>query len=371
MARIVLVVDGSVPSERFVQGVHRYSRRHQLEWTMHLQVRLALTAQPLSADGLILANHQILEPEVAQAHSGLAVVSLSKPVPGHQRCAVIDVDQAAAGRLGARHFHETGLHQVATIGGWHVSTRRLVHQAFQAEAESLGMGVRHCEPPPDRDAAVYDTLIQRTLGVGPHPIGVMCHQDQDAVWLVDACQRLGLAVPEQVQVLGVGDSAFTCLRATPPLSSIAWPWYDLGQSAALSLHRLLCGAPGSDLRIVVPPLRVMVRQSTVSQGMTDPLVRRVKTLFARQSGLSVPAAAVALGVSQATLQRHCQAATGMSVHQYRHRLRLVRARDMIQTDSRSLAAIARSCGYANYARFHVHFVRCFGQSPSSYREAGR
>jgi transcriptional regulator GlxA family with amidase domain len=53
------------------------------------------------------------------------------------------------------------------------------------------------------------------------------------------------------------------------------------------------------------------------------------------------------GMSERTLTRAFRRATGLSVHAYRERLRLERARDLMQNPSMTMEAIASACGYGD------------------------
>jgi len=53
------------------------------------------------------------------------------------------------------------------------------------------------------------------------------------------------------------------------------------------------------------------------------------------------------GMSERTLTRAFRRATGISVHSYRERLRLARARDLMRNPTMTMDAIASACGYAD------------------------
>ena len=73
----------------------------------------------------------------------------------------------------------------------------------------------------------------------PKPAGVLACNDFRAVQLLDACLRAGVAVPEQVAVLGVDNEEFACEMTNPPLSSVATNPLHIGYEAASHLDRLM------------------------------------------------------------------------------------------------------------------------------------
>ena len=64
--------------------------------------------------------------------------------------------------------------------------------------------------------------VTRELGAValPKPIGIMTCNDVRGQHVLDACNRIDLAVPEEVAVIGVDDDEVLCELCDPPLSSV-------------------------------------------------------------------------------------------------------------------------------------------------------
>jgi LacI family transcriptional regulator len=69
----------------------------------------------------------------------------------------------------------------------------------------------------------------------PKPVGILACTDQLGFWLLDACRRAGIAVPEEVAVVGVENDETLCQLATPRLSSVAFDGVRVGYEAAALL----------------------------------------------------------------------------------------------------------------------------------------
>lgn len=170
---------------------------------------------------------------------------------------------------------------------------------------------------------------------------------------------------------------------------------------SIYIDQSLCGAmPGhaASLR-VTPLLRAMLEQlegaqfdGTLRQGrllrvMVDemencavtqsflpdsdhPALRRLLAALhdAPSDRQSTATLARAYGLSERTLLRLCQRDLGMSLSEWRNRLRVVRAIAMLQ-DGQSVEAIALDLGYATASAFIAMFKGITGDSPARY--AGR
>jgi transcriptional regulator GlxA family with amidase domain len=69
------------------------------------------------------------------------------------------------------------------------------------------------------------------------------------------------------------------------------------------------------------------------------------------------------GMSERSLTRAFRLATGISVHAYRERLRLERARDLMRNPTMTMDAIASACGYADARQLRRLWVARRGTSP--------
>jgi transcriptional regulator GlxA family with amidase domain len=78
----------------------------------------------------------------------------------------------------------------------------------------------------------------------------------------------------------------------------------------------------------------------------------------------------ATGVPGRTLRAQFQRFKGVSPMAYLRRVRFDQARaELLRRDGRSVAQIARACGFEHMGRFAVEYRRLFGESPS--RSAGQ
>src|SRR5262249_14356410 len=114
----------------------------------------------------------------------------------------------------------------------------------------------------------------------PKPVGVMAAHDLRALHTLDACRRKGIAVPEQVAVIGVDNDETCCNVGDPPLSSVKLDLEEIGFTAAELLDRLMQGKSASKKLIALKPLGVVTRRSTdivaVGDAITAQAVRYIR-----------------------------------------------------------------------------------------------
>jgi len=74
-------------------------------------------------------------------------------------------------------------------------------------------------------------LLGEALHRFPNVTGVACSNDHIALGVIFECQRLGIAIPERVSVVGFGDLSFSA-AANPSLTTIRPPGDLIGKEAA-------------------------------------------------------------------------------------------------------------------------------------------
>ena len=131
---------------------------------------------------------------------------------------------------------------------------------------------------------------------------------------------------------------------------------------------LLCLLVGTvlDLRKTASPQRVD-RTASPSNPMIVETVRR----FAKEPSLSGKQLAAELKISLSRLARVFKREMGMSLVEYRNRLRLERFQTLLEAGGENLHDAARGAGFGSYAQFHRVFRALRGGSPREALRARR
>ncbi|WP_245198968.1 LacI family DNA-binding transcriptional regulator [Jiella mangrovi] len=138
-----------------------------------------------------------------------------------------------AGRAAARHLLRKGRQKLAFLGARMQEDRRAMKRAegFAAEAATQGVTaeiINHIKPASTEAAAA---LLSSALSKDPGLDGVAASNDTLALGLLFECSRRGIAVPNDLSVIGFGDLEFAAF-SNPSLTTIR-PFGDvIGQEIA-------------------------------------------------------------------------------------------------------------------------------------------
>ncbi|WP_211352372.1 LacI family DNA-binding transcriptional regulator [Nocardioides albertanoniae] len=181
---------------------------------------------------------------------------------------VVAIDQRQIGALATQHLldlgHETVWH-VAGQAAWLESVRR--EEGWRATLVDAGR-----EPPPiltgDWSAASgYQAGL--ILGRIPEASAVFVAGDEMAFGLLRALHELGRTVPDDISVVGVDDIRLAAY-ATPPLTTVAQPFDQVGAAAVNHLIGLIDGVSEPPSIESPPDPRLIIRSTTAQRSRQHP-----------------------------------------------------------------------------------------------------
>jgi LacI family transcriptional regulator len=303
---------------------------------------------------------------------GLPVVNVSGVLPQPGVPSVV-ADSTAIGQLVADHLRAKGYRRFAVVSrAWeHFAVQR--HEAFVSAIEAAGLDCRTWV----RDALLSESGVRaefrRWLSDLPKPTGLLATLDDIAMEVVLAAEEEGLPVPEDLAVVGVGDTPRICEVLRPTVSSVRIPWRLLGYRAAEMLYELIDQGEGFDASdgrtVYVPPETVVPRQSSDSFAVEDDVVRSALRYIAAHvhEQINVGDLLQAVPVSRRVLEVRFRQHLGRTPLKEIHRQRIERAKQLlIRTDS-TVESIALQSGFTNKVRFTDIFKRQTGQPPAEFR----
>jgi LacI family transcriptional regulator len=106
----------------------------------------------------------------------------------------------------------------------------------------------------------------RLLDLADRPTAIFASNDEMAAGVIHVARQRGLAVPDDVSVIGFDDTAIAA-HIWPPLTTVRWPIISMARSAALKLVGDVIN-PGNDVAEPSMFLSTLVRRASVAPPRT-------------------------------------------------------------------------------------------------------
>ena len=282
----------------------------------------------------------------------------------------VDLDNGAVCRMALEYFVQRGFRHFAYSGNPRFQWSRWRREQFSREVATLPAS---CDLFDGEDTARADQRLQAWLQALPKPVAILACNDQRGCTVLETCQRIGLAVPQEVAVLGVDNDEILCTLARPQLSSVVPDPQGIGYMAAQTLHELLQGRTTNPMERWVRPLMVCSRQSTDATVVNDWHVSQSLRIIQGQAvhALHVDDVAAQVQTSRRYLEERFRTVLGCSIHDEIFRVRLATAQRLLSTTALPLKDVAARSGFRRPDYLSVVFREKLGVSPSDYRARSR
>lgn len=372
----ILIETSNAYARGLLQGVVHYIREHR-PWSFHLMEQGRGDDPPpwlagWEGDGIIA---RIETPRIARAvvRTGLPAVDLSaaRLVPALPWVETNDEDIA---RLAAEHLMERGFKRFAFCGDARFNWSHWREKFFSARLKATGHACEVFRPGVAAgDLAAEERELARWLRELPKPVGVMACYDIRGQQVLAACRGAGLAVPDEVAVIGVDNDALLCELASPPLSSVIPNAHRAGYEAAALLDRLMAGKRVAATARLIAPLGVAERQSTDVLAVDDRDVARAVRFIREHAceGINVSDVLRAAPLSRRVLEQRFQRLLGRTPREEILHVRLSRVKQLLGETDLPLYLVAERTGFEHTEYLSVVFKRETGRTPSAWREEAR
>jgi len=204
------------------------------------------------------------------------------------------------------------------------------------------------------------------------PVALLACNDVRASHVLRACQETQIAVPEKIAVLGVDNDESWCSMTYPPLSSVAVSGERIGYLAARELARAIAGRRPR-MTTSVPPLKVVVRQSSDILAIGNPVVAAALHFIREHADqiIGIDDVLTTVPVSRRALERLFRKMLGCSLASEIRRVHVRRALDLIATTELGTEAVARMSGFSGYKHMWSTVRKATGLTPVEYRRSLR
>jgi LacI family transcriptional regulator len=201
----------------------------------------------------------------------------------------------------------------------------------------------------------------------------MVCSDLRGQFVIEACRRAGIVVPEQIAVIGADNDEPICELCNPPLSSVIPNHEQVGYRGAALLAGLMKGEKVASATVLVPPRGVSLRQSTDVLAMEDHGVAAAVRFIREQAceGIGVDDVVAHVRMSRSVLQRKFRQELDRSIYDEIMQVRLGYAQRLLAESDLSIGMVAVKSGFGSQEYMTDVFRRKLGQPPAKYRRAHR
>ena len=256
-------------------------------------------------------------------------------------------DSAADAKMASEELLKHGFAAYAYLGmgkSYFWDTERLA--AFQREVQVAGY-----------DVTVLDRRnLRATLKAMPKPCGVLAANDHCALEVYHAATAIGLAIPEDIALIGIDNDEICCESVSPGITSVEPDFAGAGYRLAQMLEsEINMWEKDRVKRRSMPtekygPLRIVRRGSTNLHSRIDPRVTRVVEFIRRnayEQGLKIDDVLPIMGCSRRLATMRFRKATGHSILDELHARRLERICDLLVNTNWPILTVIAQSGYAS------------------------
>jgi LacI family transcriptional regulator len=366
--RIGLAVDAVAAYGRgVIRGIMAFSRANP-RWVISVEPQWSFGKVPdinqWDVDGLIVQTYS-REFEDAVLARALPTTNVSNFCNHPPRLPTVLPDDLAIGTMAADYLLSLGFRELGFCWGGDAPYSKLRLQALRERAAALGIQVH------EFNARRQD--LGQWLTSLPKSIGVLGCNDDWAHRLLNAARRNGLKVPDEIAVLGVDDDELFNTLVTPSLSSIALPLEEIGYQAAAMLDRMIDGERPSAEPKLLPPVRVVARESTDVLSVNDADVVQALRFIRTKAALPLQVDDVLdhVPLSRRSLERKFRRLVGHSISAEIRKAHMERAKQLLIETDLAMPEIATGSGFTSATRLGIVFQKEIGESPTMFRRRSR
>jgi len=361
-----------------IAGIGAYMRSTREEWDLVVEedFRARLTGiSQWQGDGFIA---DFDDPEIGEALAAtrLPVVavggSYAKDSDYPKGMPYVATDNFLLVKLAHDHLVEAGLPRIALYSVPESAGNRWAQEREKAFAQLSPLGLIYCGI--QTSAVQWSSAIEdlvNWISSLPKPVGIIAITDSRARQLMHACSVAGLAVPEQVAIVGIDNDPLTQSLTRIGLSSVRQGTYEMGRAAAHLLHQMLHGVTFKNKIVLVPPVGLNPQASSKHTRPFSAHVMKAR-FYIRQygcQGIKNEQVAEYVGVSRSTLELCFREELGSTVHSELLAHRLEVAQNLLRNTDLRAAEVAQQAGFTTLQYMYAVFKRELGITPADYRHS--
>jgi|GEM_PF-6351130 len=347
--------------EAMLRGIRRVREREQLD--LRIQVVPPSKPRQWPEQAYWISRKAALSKKLSSCSpKGAVVCPFGRESPHRHICC--ETDNALLGSMAAEHFQEQGFNSILLLKKQRHRHHTSRLQAFARASRRLGLRVEEIPYQTDPIPGILE-LLQK------HPrraFGIYCPSDAEAHWLRSVLHQHQLPFPQQLGLLGTGGHSSLCFLDEPHLSSLEYPWEEIGEIATEHIASMIRGeslpAPHT-----LRNIQIRLGDSTQRRSLDDPLMQQARAWMRSHLEDPKPLEGLCgeLKRSPATVCRLFKQNMGISPKRYQQQIRINAAKELLRDPRLQLSEIAFACGFNSRASFTHAFKQDCAMSPSAWR----
>ena len=327
-------------------------------------------------DGIIVSAGGVesVLTEIAKTKIPVVLIGLSF-FPRTTDVAFVHTDEKSIGSEAALFFLRDA--HWSTIGYVHSDFRNNGWDDDRARSfrTTLAKHSVNCVEFPDGECRRSSANLATWLRVIPKPAAILAAEDYCAYDILNACKASGLRIPQDIVVLGVGNTVAICENAMPALSSVE-PDYDLeGYLAAKHLDGIMSAAhPMKAEHVYCGVKRIITRGSAPGMNPRAGLLVQKALVFIRENvcrGIGAHDVVKYLRVSRALADQRFREVLDKSILNVILDARLERTKLALLDTDESIAAVCMRCGWKSENHPKKLFQKKYGMTMREYRNVNK
>lgn len=372
---LVIIATAQKARRDKLSGIYDYAHGHG--WLIHCVERETSSAhvdtliRELHPAGVITDGFGAPAVLSAKVRRSLPVVTLDAPNGQTAKDGrSVNHDDAACARLSAETLSALKFAHFAAVGTspkvyW--SLRR--ERAFAKAIRERGGHFIDCAPVRTNESG--EAALRRFLASLPRPCGVFAVNDERAKAVIDTCLSIGIAVPDEIAVVGVDNNELICENSTPSITSILPDFRLAGRLAAQKLDALINGHSAKRVPSTYGPQTVIQRASTRPSLVGDAKIAKIREFIRTHAAVGIRVADVVAfaAIPKSTLELHFRRETGHSIVREIQSVRLEKVQELLRSTNTPIALVAQRCGFGNDNYLKNVFKRKFGMTLTQFRRS--
>lgn len=224
------------------------------------------------------------------------------------------------------------------------------------------------------DLSKHNRKVETWLRELPKPVAIFASNDLSAQYISEVCHNAGIAIPDEIALMGADNDEFLCNISYPGLTSINLDFERQGYNLAKKIEEMVTNHEIKPYRILLEPLGIVERGSTLKHRITDPYIKELVEKMERQytDNITIKELVSDIPLSRRSIEMRFHAEMApYTMLQYITSLRLKHFASLLKDTSLPVSEAAVQSGFDDPYKVFALFRKKYGCTPNEFRKKAR